>query len=309
MTKFILASVVLAAAATIGAAEPVSVSPPGADRADPFPSVNEVLQGRVFESKFDRDVFFLRRIRESYSTHWPALLSANVIVADYVHTPDKLLRFVDELGAATAETDDFAAITNLALIISDPVFYANTNAYRPGILQAAAWALIKIGPAGREALAKAFSQEHYRGDPASLEVLADAVSRSSMAADLKLKAALEAAAFSFTAGKGGSYPRCTQETIKHLLRLPGGPLVVARHLSRKEILDDPVRFQAVIGGIGAARAVGLVTNLVELATEVGAKLDQTSTSPGAYRDALEKVHSALKDTIEQLGDPARRTEH
>ncbi len=305
MTKFILA-VVLAPAATIGAAEPVSVSPSGADQANPFPGVSEVLQGRAFESKFDRDVFFLRRIRESYSRHWPALLSTNIIVADYLHAPDKLVRFVDEVGAATAGTDDFAAITNLAVIISDPVFYANTNAYRPGILQAAACALIKIGPRGREILADAFTEEHYRGDPDSLEVLADAVGRSSTA-DLKLKAALEAVAFTLTAGNGGSYPRCTQETTEHLLCLPGGPLVVARHLNRKDILDDPVRFQAVISGIAAARAVGLVTNLVELATEVGAK--QTITLPGAYREALRDLHSAMKRAIEQLGDSVRPTEH
>jgi len=264
-----------------------------------FPDVNAVLQGRAFESKFDRDVFFLRRIQESYSAHWPGLLSANIVLTDYVQAPDKLLRFVDELGTAMADTDDLATITNLAAITSDPAFYANTNAYRPGILQSATWALIRIGPRGRQALAGSFTENHYRVDPASLEVLADAIGRAGVG-DSKLTAALSATAFTFTAINGGSYPRCTQELTRNLLRLPDGTLAVAAHLNGKQVLEDPGRFQAVVDGIAAARAVGLTTNLLELASQVGTKLGTPGAPPSAYRDDLLGLQTRLRKAIEQL---------
>src|SRR5580765_3737616 len=182
-----------------------------------FPDPNEIFQGRVFQSKFDRDVFFLRRIRESYSAHWPSLLEANMDVKSYVVTPDKLLQFIEELGTAIAGTDDVTAITNLAAIISDPIFYANTNAYRPEILRAAASTLIRIGPRGRLALANSFSETHYRTDSVSLEVLAEVIGKADVA-DSTLSAALAASAFTLTATNGGSYPRCTKETTRNLLR-------------------------------------------------------------------------------------------
>src|SRR5215831_15971169 len=112
------------------------------DGTNSFPSPNEIFQGRAFTNKFERDVFFLRKIRESYPMHWAPLLEANVTIADYVVAPDKLLRFVEELGAATANTDDATAVTNLAAINADPEFYANTNASRPEIDSAAALALM-----------------------------------------------------------------------------------------------------------------------------------------------------------------------
>ncbi|MDE3148742.1 MAG: hypothetical protein KGL37_04665 [Acidobacteriota bacterium] len=82
----------------------------------------------------ERDVFFLRSIRRRYPAHWEPLLAANIIVVGYVLAPDKWRRFVEELGAATGGTDGLPAVTNLAAIISDAAFCANTNAYRPGIL-------------------------------------------------------------------------------------------------------------------------------------------------------------------------------
>ncbi len=295
--RLLLAASLFAAVTALGASQSNSTPASGTDPGKPFPNVSEVLQGRVFESKFERDVFFLRRIHDSYPAHWPGLLSANIIVEDHVHAPDKLLRFVDEVGAAMAETDNPVAVTNLSPIVSNPVFYANTNAYRPGVLQAAAWALIKIGPRGREALAEAFTEEHYRTDPASLEVLADAIGRSTVA-DPKLKAALESTAFTFTAANGGAYPRCTEEAARNLLRLPEGTPVLAKHLKPKEVFDDPVRFQAVVGAIAAVRPAGLVTNLHELAKEVSAKLDKLATSPGTYREALVSLQAGLKKAIE-----------
>ena len=175
---------------------------------DSFPDLNEVFQGRVFRSKFERDVFFLRRIHESYSSYWPALLDVNISVRDYVLAPDKLLRFVEELGAAMADTDDLTVSKHLAAVTSDPAFYANTNAYRPEILRAAASALIQIGPSGRRALAASFSENHYRADAVSLEILAETAGKSGVA-DSNLTAAIAAIAFTITATNGGSYPRCT----------------------------------------------------------------------------------------------------
>src|SRR5262245_45937011 len=165
----------------------VNAAEPGGTNS--FPSPNEIFRGRSFTNKFERDVFFLRTIRESYPEHWAPLLAANITVTDYVLAPDKLQRFIDELGAAMAGKDDLAAITNLAAITTTPDFYANTNAPRPDLQRAAASALIKIGPRGAQALASSFSEVHYRMDSASLEVLAEAVGKSGTT-DPKLTEAL-----------------------------------------------------------------------------------------------------------------------
>ena len=231
-----------------------------------FPEVSEVLQGRQFATRFEREVFFLRRVRESYSAHWSPLLRANITVNDYVQAPTKLLQFVQALGAATAGTDDRTASTNLAAITSDPVFYANTNVYRPEILRAAASALIQIGPIGRQALADSFNEHHYRIDPESLAEIAGVVGKSGVS-DSRLAAAFVETAFLFTATNGGFYPRCTEQAVRNLLSLPGGAAVSAVHLNAKEVLDDPGRFQAVVDGVAAARAVALATNLVVLEHE------------------------------------------
>jgi hypothetical protein len=301
-----LAAVALAVASVLfalvrsasGAGPTQGLAPPETGGANAFPDLNEVFQGRTFANKFERDVFFLKRIRESYPAHWSALLGANIILGDYVQAPDKLQRFVEELGAATAGTDDPSASTMLATLASDPVFYANTNAYRPMILRAAAAALIGIGPKGREALARSFSQEHYRADPGSLEVLAEVIGKSEVS-DAKLAAALAATAFTFTATNGGCYPRCTQEAARNLLRLPEGTRVAGTHLNAKEALADPGRFQAVVEGISAARAVGLATNLCEIADKLASKLEALAGSPGPYREDLLELQLRVRRTLDQ----------
>ncbi len=264
-----------------------------------FPDLNEVLQGRTFESAFQRDVFFLQTIQSNYPAHWAPLLQVNISAGEYVQSPEKLLRFVDELGTAVAGTDDVFAISNLAAIVSDPVYCANTNAYRPGISQAAAWALIKIGPKGRQTLANSFTESRYRADPVSLEVLADAIGRSGVG-DEHLAAALSATVFCFTTTKGGHYPRCTEQATRALLRLPGGTSAVVKHLNGKEVLNDPGRFQAVIDGIAAARALALSTNLRELATQAAAKLSAIPAGPSAYREDLCELQARLKKTMDQF---------
>ena len=215
-----------------GAEQGRGSAPPVNGSTNSFPDLNEVFQGRAFKTKLDRDVFFLRRIREAYPAQWGALLDANIIVSDYVQAPEKLLRFVEALGTALAGTDDVAASTSLAAITSDPAFYANTNAYRPEILRAAAGALIKIGPRGRQALADSFSEGHYRTDSVSLEVLAEAVGEAGVS-DARLTAALASTTFRFTATNGGSYPRCTRQVTRSLLSLPGGLGAVGTHLNAK----------------------------------------------------------------------------
>jgi hypothetical protein len=281
-----------------GQAQPATKSP-SLGTNGPFPEVSEVLQGRQFATRFEREVFFLRRVREGYPAHWSPLLGANITVADYVQAPAKLLRFVQALGAATAGTDDRAASTNLAAITSDPVFYANTNAYRPEILREAASALIQIGPSGRRALADSFTEHHYRIDPESLADIAAVVGKSGVS-DSRLAAALAATAFTFTAINGGFYPRCTEQAVKNLLRLPESAAVSAAHLNAKEVLEDPGRFQAVVDGLAAARAVVLATNLVALEHEVAAKLSSLTNSPGPYRDELYNLHVRIRQTVSQL---------
>lgn len=264
-----------------------------------FPELNDVFQGRVFETTFDREVFFLRRIRQDYPQHWPELLDANIVVQDYVAAPDKLRRFIDELGVVTAGTDDPAACTNLARITSEPRFYANPDASRPDLLKAATAILIGLGPRGRHLLADAFSESHYRTDPESLVVLAESVSHSG-SADPKLATALAATAFSYTATNGGFYPRCTQEVTRQLLKLTNGFTIVAEHLNTKEVLDDPGRLEAVVDGIGIAQAAILQPKLAELTGPLASKIEELVKSPGPYRDALVELQDHLKRTITQL---------
>ena len=264
-----------------------------------FPDPKEVFEGRAFRNNFDRDVFFIRKIRENYLVHWPSLLEANIDVKSYVVTPDKLLRFIEGLAAAIAGTDDLAAITNLAAITSDPIFYANTNAYRPEILRAAASTLIKIGPRGRMALANSFSETHYRTDSASLEVLAEAISKAGVA-DSGLNAALATTAFTLTATNGGSYPRCTKEITRNLLRLPEGIAAIQTHLNSKEIFKDPGRFVPTIEAIAEARAIGLTTNLIEVQTEVTVKLKALAEHPGPYVDDLSELQAHIGKAVAQL---------
>ena len=294
------ASLLLAQVGRVGAAEAggATSSPKTLDQSS-FPEVSEVLQGRQFATRFEREVFFLRRVRESYPAHWSPLLGANITVNDYVQAPAKLLRFVQALGAAAAGTDDRAASTNLAAITSDPVYYANTNAYRPEILRAAASAMIEIGPSGRRALADSFTEHHYRIDPESLADIAEVVGKSGVS-DSRMAAALAATAFTFAATNGGFYPRCTEQAVRNLLRLPEGAAMAATHLNAKEVLADPGRFQAVVDGLAAARAIALATNLVALEREVAAKLSSLTNSPGLYRDELSNLHVRIRRTVSQF---------
>ena len=264
-----------------------------------FPGPNEVLQGRVFASTFDRDVFFLRRIHADYPADWVPLLAANLTVSDYVLAPDKLLRFVEELGAALAQSDDPAAATNLAVITSDPAFYANPNGYWPRIQDAATAALIGIGPRGRQVLAQSFSETHYRNDPASLQDLAEFVGKTGTA-DPNLATALAAAAFAFTTTNGGCYPHCTGELTRNLLRLPDGPEMVRPYLNTNAIFADPGRFQAVMDGIAAAGATELASDLAGLTNALAAKLSALSDRPGLYRDDVSELQRRLDRTLAEL---------
>jgi hypothetical protein len=267
-----------------------------------FPSPTDVFQGRQFANRLERDVFFLRAIHEHYPDKWPALLEANITVDDYVQSPDKLLRFINELAIAMRDRDDLAACSNLARVISDKDFFANTNAYRPELLQAAAQTLIQIGPNGRKALAAAFNQDHYRADPGSLEDLAKTISREKPA-DAELSRALAATAFDFTTPGGGTYPRCTAEMVKNLLALPDGIATIKPYLTTNAIIHDPSRFQAVINGITAAHSAELTTNLAVLDSGVGAKLTTLSNSPGDYRNDLQDLHSRIQKTLAAFGNP------
>jgi len=264
-----------------------------------FPDANKILEGRMFRSTFERDVYFLRTIHQQYVQHWASLLDANFVVKDYVQSPDKLQRFIEELGTAMEGVDDLAAITNLALITSDPEFYANTNAYRPEILRAAGSALIKIGPASRRALAKSFNEVHYRTDTARLGILAETIGQSGIL-NSNLSAALAATAFTFTATNGGSYPGLTRNMITNLLSLPDGISVVAPYLNPAQLLKDPGRFQAIVDGLAVAHAVELTPNLAELRTQVAAKLKSLPTKPNPYRDDLTDLQERITKAIEQL---------
>lgn len=261
-----------------------------------FPSLSEVFQGKTFADQSERDVFFLRAIHDRYASHWPALLAANITAEEYIQSPAKLLRFINELGTAMRDQDDPAAITNLAFVTSNPKFFTNINAYHPEILRAAAQALIALGPNGRKALAASFSESHYREDSESLAELAKTIGEE-RTPDLGLAAALAATVFDFGTTNGGIYPRFTTEAVKNLLRLPEGAVAVRSHLKPEEIFGNPVRFQAIVDGIAAAHAMELATNLTVVDASVAEKLATLKTSPGDYRDALEDLDDRIRKTV------------
>jgi len=283
---------VLVGCARIFGAEQGTASPAPKSQS-PFPDVNQVLQGRGFESAEEREVFFLRKIRESYPQHWPALLQTNIIVQDYVAAPDKLLRFIQKVGKVCAETDDQIASTNLAVIVSNPTFYANTNAYRPSLLQEAAWVLLRIGPSGRRALGDAFNVTHYRQDPPSLEVLANAIGRTG-SADTNLSHALARTIFEFTSANGGFFPHCTSVCVTNLLRLPGGMEALAPHLVPEALLNDPGRFQTVLSALPASSVSPIASQVEALSRSVTDKLQTLTNSPGEYRDELKALQSSIQ---------------
>lgn len=265
-----------------------------------FPTVPEVLGGRTFENFTEQDIYFLQAIHDRYPSHWSDLLQANITLNDYVLSPEKLLRFVNELGDAMRGRNDPTACTNLALITTDPSFYTNTDIYRPEILQAAARALIKIGPNGRKALTASFTENHYRNDPGSLEDLADTIGEDRPAGS-EFVGPLSATAFNFTTTNGGIYPRCTTAAVKNLLCLTEGPSAVRAHLKIEEVLNNPGRFQAVMDGIAAAHASELGTNLIAIQAEVRAKLATIANSPGGYRDDLQELAAGIQRTLADFG--------
>jgi hypothetical protein len=270
------------------------------DETNSFPSVPEVLGGQTFETEIDRDIYFLRAIHDRYRPHWAELLEVNITVHDHVLAPKKLLRFVTELGEAMRDRDDPTACADLALITGSAEFYADGDADHPDILQAAAQALIKIGPRGAKALADSMSMDHYRRDTPSLEVLANAIGQA-QPADPEISKALAAIAFKFTTTNGAFYPRCTTTAVKNLLLLTNGPAMVAAHLKSAEVFDNPGRLQSIVDGIAAARCVELSTNLVALEAPVSQRLGELANSPGGYRDDLGEFRKRLAKVVWDLG--------
>jgi hypothetical protein len=260
-----------------------------------FPTVAEVFQGRIFTNKFERAVFFLRAIHDRYPSHWGDLLEVNITLADYAEAPAKFLEFVDELGAAMKDRNDAAASARLGLILSEPGFFTNADAYHPEILRAAAKSLIQFGPIGCEALAASINERHYRLDVESLEELVRTIGEE-QPSDPELAQALAATAFDFSTANGGMYPRCTTEAVKNLLRLPGGVLAVRGHLGTNEVFGDPVRFQAVVDGIASAQATALRTNLAAIGIRVETRLALLANSPGDYREALAALQERIRKT-------------
>src|SRR5262245_56522837 len=102
ITALISASLPFAADICTSRAEQQPAVPSLLAETNSFPDANEVLKGHLFRSFFDRDVFFLRKIRADYSDSWPPLLNENIVLKDYVQSPDKLLRFVQELEIGRA---------------------------------------------------------------------------------------------------------------------------------------------------------------------------------------------------------------
>ena len=264
-----------------------------------FPSPADVLEGRRFHSDYERDVFFLQAIHDRYASQWPALLAVNITPDEYAHSTAKLLRFVNALGDAMKGRDDPVACTNLAAIIGDPSFNANTNGYYPDIQRAAAHALIGIGPTGRKTLAAAFTENHYRSDPESLEELARVIGED-RPVDPEFTNALAAMAFDFTTAGGGIYPRCTTAAVTNLLCLPDGPAAVSARLKTESAFDNPGRFQAITEGIAIARTAELSTNLAALDARVKAQLLTLTNSPGAYRDDLQGLENRLQKAMSLL---------
>jgi hypothetical protein len=274
---------------------------PGAET-NRFPSAAEVLGGRTFETFTEQDVYFLRAIHDRYPAQWPDLLTANITLKDYLLSPEKLQRFVNELGEAMAGRNDLAACTNLAMLTGDATFYANANTYHPEILQAAARALIRIGPEGSKALASAFTESHYDTDPGSLEDLADAIG-GEHPADPDFVRVLAATAFDFATTNGSYYPRCTTAAVKNLLCLKDGLVTVRAHLRTEEMLGNPGRFQAVMDGIAAGQARQLATNLVAVQAPIRVKLEGLTNSPGGYRDDLQELSSRIGRTLTGFEKP------
>jgi hypothetical protein len=270
------------------------------DATNTFPTVPEVLGGRTFENFTEQDIFFLQAIHDRYRSHWTDLLAANLTLSDYVLSPGKQLRFVNELGEAMRGRNDLAACTNLAQLVCDPAFYANTNVSRPEILRATAQALIKIGPDGRKALASSFTENHYRSDPASLEVLADAIG-AERPGDPEFVTVLSATAFKFSTTTGAFYPRCAAAATKNLLCLSDGSAAVRAHLRMEEVLGNPGLFQAVVEGMAGAHASELSTNLISLQVEVRKKLAALPNSPGGYRDDLQELDVCIGRALAGLG--------
>ncbi|HXS67502.1 MAG TPA: hypothetical protein VN761_01585 [Candidatus Polarisedimenticolia bacterium] len=270
----------------------------GADQAAKvFPTPAEVFQGRTFAGELARDIFFLRAIHDRYPEHWPELLEANINERDYIQSPAKMLRFIQELGQAMRDSDDPAAITNLAKVTSDKRFFTNIDAYHPDILDAATLALIQLGPNGRKALAASFSESHYCEDSGSLVELAKTIGER-RPADPVLAKALAATAFDFSTTNGGIFPICTTEAVKNLLLLPAGAAEVRTHLNTNEFFGNPVRFEAVIDGVKAVQASDLKTNLTAMDAEVKAKMAELKNHPGDYRDALHDLGDAIRDALE-----------
>lgn len=272
----------------------------GAEDTNSFPAPAEVLQSRVFSNGFERDVFFLRQIRQNYSAYWPALLAANITPGSYVVEPDKLRQFIAEVGAASENSDDAFARACIASVITNADFY--TNASQGEVLREVVSALNKIGPKGRLALAGAFEQNHYRTDPESLEALAEVIGKSGIS-DSNIANALAATAFSFATANGGSYPRCTETAVENLLSLTNGAAILRPHLNTNEVFADPGRFQAVVDGIAEARAKTLVSRLETLSRDVKTKISIQSPGPNPYRDDLEDLETRLRRTIEVLQRP------
>lgn len=275
----------------------------GADQSvatNSFPSVYEVFQGRVFQSDFERDVFFLRAIHDRYPSQWPGLLAANITVDEYLHSSGKLLRFISALGNAMTGLDDPIAITNLAAITGDPSYYANTNGYYPDIQRAAAKVLIQLGPNGRKALGSCLNEKHYRNDTESLGDIMTVIG-DERSADSVFSNGLAAVAFDFSTASGGIFPHCTAAAVTNLLRLPDGTAAVRSRLRIESVFDNPGRFTAVTGGIAAARATDLATNLTAIEAEVQTRLTTLTKSPGAYRDDLQELENHLRGTLAEFG--------
>jgi hypothetical protein len=274
--------------------EGISTPPADAEGTNSFPPLTEIFQGRSFEITFERDVFFLRAVQGRYPAYWSGLLEANITLNDYLSAPSKILRFVEELGAAMRGKDDATAITNLALLTSNEDYYANTNAYHPEISRAAAQALIGVGPTGQKALAGSFTERHYCIDPGGLEDLAAVMGETRQPAPDLLKA-LTATAFDLSTTNGAIYPNCTKAAVRNLLDLSGGLAAVRLRLTAEGALDNPGRYQAILEGIAASHNVELATNLELIARGCKARLDDLTNSPSAYRDDLQELSKRLHE--------------
>jgi hypothetical protein len=265
-----------------------------------FPSVPEVLGGRTFENFTEQDIYFMRSIHDRYHDHWSDLLAANLTLNDFTVAPEKLLRFVTELGEAMRGKDDPDAWAQLSEITGDPTFYANKDVSRPEIIKAAAKALIKMGPAGRKALLSTFSVEHYRTDPGSLEILADAVGEERVG-DVEFVTALTAVAFSYTTTNGAFYPHCVTCAVSNLLSLTNGLTAVQGHLKIEEILNNPGLFQGVVDGVVLAHADGVTTNLAAIQPKIESRLKELAGLPGGYRDDLQELRLRIERALIDLG--------